>query len=212
MKIPNLHVFTGLIALILSVGPILARAAPYAESQTQLYVEDGQDFLFTFDALPSSDGTGATLTIATGTAIFFPGIDLDFEDEFFEVTLDGVDQGLQWNCFGSGTNTAIPGAFDVSGGLGENCEFSLSLGIDAATLDALIADESLIVGVNFSAEVTEFDQEEELIVTLGYETDMGMRVAEPASLAMLGLGFTALTLRHRRKSKPHKRLKVTENH
>lgn len=196
-SLPDLR--TGLCALGLALAAGTAASAATV-SQTQILVEDGQDMFFTFSGLGPSDGTGGTVTIASGQATLSSnprrnGLDLDslgfvageqiIEDEFFDLTLDGTSQGL-FSCASGGGLTTITGS-DTS--VQGECQFSLVLALDGSTLDLLIGDGALNLGVFFSATVQHFDEGDEVIVSLSY-TDAGplAPVPLPAGLPLTSQG------------------------
>lgn len=197
------HAFTTMLAtltwLTLAVA-VATTASANTARQTQVLVSEAQDMRFVFDGLPASDGTGGTITIASGEATLLPGgegegLDLDSWLEFFHLTLEGMSQGL-YSCANGAGLTTIPGA-TIDNAL--NCRFSLVLTLDGAGLDALIGDGALSLGVLFSKQASDTNQGDEVIVTLSY-TDAIAPVSLPAGLPLMVGGIVVLSLvaRHRR--------------
>jgi len=160
-------------------------------TQTQIFLNDGQDFLFDFAGLGLSDGTNGLLNISTGEATLSPGnnfggIDLDQQNEFFDVGFEGTDLG-RYACSGAAGVMPIPGSVgDI------DCAFSLDIALDGAQLLSSLLDGMVSFSVNLSDAVTEFGEGEEIIVTLSYADadDGGVQpVSAPATLGMLGLGL-----------------------
>jgi hypothetical protein len=187
------------IATLLSVLPLAASAVPVFVSQSQILSVDGQDMSFGFAGLAASNGAGGSITISTGTGAT-PGLDLSgafpLEDENFGLNFDGASQGF-FSCGGSSNNgsTAIAGATDNSINFND-CVFTLTLNLSGAALDALLADASVIVDILFGADVSTFGDNDEVIVSLAYES--GAAVPEPGILTLLGLGLAGLAILRRR--------------
>jgi hypothetical protein len=177
-------------AVAFSMLSVEANAAPIVQSQTQILTVNGQDMNFLFNALPAGDGSGGTITIASGASTLggIAGLDLSgafpLEDENFEVTFDGGAQG-SFSCGGPSNNgsTAISGAADNSFNF-NNCVFSLQFLLSGANLASLLGDSSLTIGVLFGDDVSTFGDGDEVIVTVSYNS-----VPEPGTFALLGLGL-----------------------
>ncbi len=179
---------------------VVSAASATTVTQTQILDSTGEDMTFVFGPLPSNNGAGGTLTIASGGSSGIEGIDLSGgfanENENFEVVFEGASLGF-FSCGGPSGNgsTPIPGATDNSFNF-NNCVFSLELTLSAAELTAALADGSITVGVLFGDEINfagdgvdPFGDDDEVVVTLAYEA-----VPLPAALplfatALGGLGF-----------------------
>ena len=184
------------VALALTLGCVLPASATLI-TQTQILVSDGQNFIFDFNGLGLSDGTDGVLTIASGTATnpSFSGLDLDAANEFFDVVFETTNLG-RFGC-NSGTGvTTIPGN---TGGI--ECDFSLDIAIDGASLLSLLADGMLSIGVNFSDTVNAFNDNDEVIVSISYVDANGAQpVPEPSALAIFALGLLGLASRRFKKN------------
>lgn len=198
MKFPALAITTTL-ATLLSLSA--ANAVPFDATQTRNLTEDGEDLFFTFNDLPDPAGP-ANITIASGGSLFIPGIDLSggfaFDEEYFEATIDGTSLGF-YSCGGPSSvgATVIPGTegqmeiFD--------CEFSLPLTLTQETTEDALSDGRTVIGVLFGSGVESFFDQDEVVVTLSYETVAPIPL--PASMPLLGVGLGGLALvrrRHRR--------------
>lgn len=185
----------------LTLAVAAATAAPASTArQTQILMSEAQDMRLVFDGLRASDGTGGTITIASGHATLLPGgegegLDLDSWLEFFHLSLEGMSRGL-YSCASGAGLTTIPGA-TIDNAL--NCRFSLVLTLDGAALDALNGDGNLSLGVLFSKQASDTSQGDEVIVTLSY-TDAIAPVSLPAGLPPIvgGVVMSGLVARHRR--------------
>jgi hypothetical protein len=164
-------------------------------TQTQIFTEDGQDFSFDFSGLDLSDGANGLLTIETRNATTssnpdFAGLDLDSLGEFFDVGFEGVSLG-SYSCNGDSSFIQIPGN---TGGI--DCEFTLDISLDGAQLLSSLVDGMLSFSVNFSDDVNDFGEGEEIVVSLAYTdaVDDVEAVSAPSTVALLGLtvlGFAA---------------------
>ena len=160
-------------------------------TQTQTLVVNGQDMTFNFNSLLADDGSGGTITIASGASSSTEGIDLSgafpAEDENFQALFDGSSQGF-YSCGGPSNNgsTAIAGAVDNSFNFND-CVFSLSFSLGGAAFSALLADNSLAVDVFFGDDVSHFGHGDQLDVTVEYNA-----VPEPITLALMSLGLFGL--------------------
>ena len=197
---------TSLLACAAVLG-MAGAASATTVTLSETLTSQGQDMQFLFTGLGASNGTGATLTLATtgtgrrGTLGFdlsgaFPG-----EDEYFTVSFEGASQG-SYSCGGSSSNgsTAISGATDNSFNYND-CVFSLELAIAAADFDSLIADGTFDLGVDFGAHVSTFGHRDVLSATLSYADIADIApVPLPASglLLLAGLGGVA-ALKRRKK-------------
>lgn len=187
-------------AAALSLVSAAALAAPVAQSQTQNLTAVGQDMTFTFNGLPAPGAGGGTILIAPGSGAI-PGLDLSGafpqEDENFQVTFDGVSQGF-FSCGGPSNNgsTPIAGAVDNSGNFND-CVFSLPFNLTGPQLGAFLADGSLTVGVLFGDDVSTFGHNDEVVVSIRYESGA---IPEPGMLALMGLGLAGLGAARRRKA------------
>ncbi len=186
-------------AAVISLFAADAQAVPIFVSQTQVLDIDGEDMNFAFGALPAPDGTGGTVTIQPTASGVTLGLDLSGgfpgEDENFEVQFDGVSQGF-FSCGGPSNNgsTAIPGAVDNSANFND-CVFTLSIPVNAPTLMALLADGGITIGVLFGDQVSTFSHNDEVTVSLAFNS---AAAPEPATLALLGLGLAGVAARRRR--------------
>lgn len=197
-RLPALR--NGLYALSLALAAATA-ASGATISQTQILVEDGQDMFFNFSGLGPSDGTGGTVTIASGAAtrpssdLLPRGLDLTRRNSFSLTFDEGTSQG-SFSCGSGDFLTTIPGAITLFG----TCKFSLVLALDGAVLDALIGDGTLNLGVLFSSGVDHEGHGDEVIVSLSY-TDAGpiAPVPLPAGLPLMAGGIAALGLLARRR-------------
>ncbi len=168
-----------------------AHAATVTESQTQILESDGQDLTFTFAGLAPSDGTGGTLTVASGINEAnpgrFDGLDLNEGNEFFEVLIEGTSFG-NFNCSGVGGNTAIPGSD------GDNdCDFSLPIALSGTQLDEFLADGVLTASITFSAAVGAFapGERDQVNLSLSYEALAPVPLPASGLLLLAGLGAMA---------------------
>lgn len=177
-------------------------------SQEQVLAASGQDLAFAFAGLPPAQG-GGTVTVSTGASANNPGIDLngDFGQlgrEFFQLTFDGVPQGL-FSCGGdAGVGaTPIPGATGRPDFTGlpdfSDCRFSLPVTVGATDLAAFLADGVLTVGVLFSDDVSAFPALGEAdVVGVSLDYDAVAPVPLPASgLLLAGAIGAGLALRRR---------------
>ena len=182
---------------ITAFGAAPASAAIVTYSDTQVMTEDGQDFTFNFENLLPSDGTGGTITIASGKSTSIPGawdgIDLDSSSEYFELAFDGIAQGTTYNCTGLGGHTAIADAENPDT---SNCKFSLTIALSGEELDTLLADQIISIGVSFSNGVIVFFDFDEVIVELEYHA-----VPVPAALPLFVAGIAGIGAVSRRRKK-----------
>lgn len=198
MKFPALAITTTL-ATFLSLSA--ANAVSYDTTQVRNLTEDGEDLFFTFDGLPDPAGP-ANITIASGGSLFIPGIDLsgsfEFDEEYFEATVDGTSLGF-YSCGGPSSvgATVIPGTEGQTEVF--DCEFSLPLSLTQEMTDDTLSDGRTVIGVLFGPGVASFYDQDEVVVTLSYETVAPIPL--PASMPLLGVGLGGLALvrrRHRR--------------
>lgn len=202
----NIKALTAAVTVALSMVAA-ANAATVSITQTQVLTEDGQDMFFNFDGLAPSDGSGGTVTIASGIARNAPswsrgafnGLDLDEPEEYFDLTLDGEDRD-RWNCTGHdyGFDISHPSVRKIPGSVGsDNCVFELVVSLDDAFLD----DGLLTVGVLFSEYVDYYNnalggggsvQGDEVIVTLNYTAAPVSEVPNPAALPLFMAGLAGL--------------------
>lgn len=179
-----------LAGAVVVMGLTAGAASALTTTQTQILTTHGQTMTFNFTGLAPSDGSGGTITIASGLATAATpdenGLDLDDSKfEFFDVYFDGVLQG-GFNCAG-GVATAIAGC--TSNGPGDNI-FSLALSLSGSALQSLIADGSVAVRLVFSGLVDEFGDGDEVKVSLTYNPVAAVPL--PAALPLLASGLGAL--------------------
>lgn len=186
--------FAAFAALALSGA---AQAATFTKSQTQILEIDGQDLTFTFAGLLPSDGTGGTLTIASGINEAkpgsFDGLDINQSNEFFALSIEGTSFG-NFNCTGAGGHIRIAGANNDS-----DCDFSLPIALSAAQLGHFLADGILTASIDFSAAVGAFapGERDQVNVSLSYETPPAP-VPLPATGLLLLAGLGTIAARRRR--------------
>ena len=172
-----------------------AQAATVSFSQTQELTANGQNLTYTFGGLSASDGGAGTLTIATGGNRTgnpaLNGLDLDANNEFFDLSIEGVAFG-RYNCSGGGNRILIP---NNTGGI--DCRFALTLTLGAAQLTGFLADGTLSVLIDFSNSVDHFGERDQVIVSGAYQGAL-TPVPLPASALLLLAGLGALGWRARR--------------
>lgn len=169
-----------------------AQAGLVTLSDQQSQTSTGQDFVFTFNGVPTpSDGTGGTLKIGA-RGDFSPGASTQ---ETFAYSAEGVVSGTQirWDLT---PNTVLINSFDFD----EN-EFLLTVTLTGAELDALIADGTVSVNVDFGVGTNLFTANSYASVELTYNTPDSSAVPEPSTLALAGLGVIGLVARARRRRK-----------
>lgn len=183
-------------AIAVAVGTSGALAA--TTSQSQFLTVDGQSLAFDFVGLGASDGTGGTLSIATGVSLGedgSEGVDIDAsfgEVELFDLAFGGTSLGA-YSCGSPAGATAIPNATVTST---VNCVFSLDVDLDASLLTSAVADGSTSVVVDFSDAVRGFAAGDEIVATLTYGEVAPIPL--PASGLLLAGALGMLGLRRRR--------------
>lgn len=120
---------------------------PAAVLQSALLTQDGEDVSFEFDTIGS---TSAVLTVFSDPAgDDDAGFDLDISSEFFEIIVDGLN-------IGTFSVNAVGDQIEVGTGPidGFNTAFSTGdLLLDGPEFEALFADGSVTIEVNFSNSV-----------------------------------------------------------
>jgi hypothetical protein len=142
-------------------------------SQSGIMTASGQDFAFDFAGLGPSDGTGGTVTVASGPATkaakIDDGFDLDgagntAEQEYFTVFADDLSLG-SYDCAGR-HGTTIP-RYTLNGEA--DCIFSLAIPLAPGDLDRAIGDGAMRLAVNFARGVGDFGDGDQLNVSLAYD-------------------------------------------
>lgn len=192
-------VVTAAAATIVSIG-ISAPSHAYVMELVDLYGDfDGDTLSYNFTGLSTAAGDG-TLRLRTGVSqsTSFDGLDLDSDDEYFDLSVDGNSAGR----YACGTHNGSTVLLGNTGGL--DCDFDVTLsflndfGLDLASL---VADGSLLVEAAFSIDVNFSSENDELFATLSYEELRGpAAVPAPATLTIFGLGLAGLGWSRRKKA------------
>lgn len=168
----------------------MANALPVSVNELQTQTTDGQDFIFTFNGLAASDGSGGTLIFrAQGDYGAFAGESLTLKVEGIINQLMGVFSNTG-NFIGPAT---AGGPFDFVNlnVTNTNFEFQRTFNLSGADLDTLLSDSILSATVNLSSFVNVFPDNgfnEFVEVTLNYETAVSV-VPLPAALPLFGSGL-----------------------
>ena len=162
------------VAAAIVFMPSVASAASFMETQPQ--TSDGQDFLFSFADAPSPIGDGALTFRIRGD--FSVGASLG---ESFSFSAEDILTGAGIQATTSNLITSF--SFD------DNL-FEVSYVLSLAQLSALTADNVININVDYANGVnTALSANPFIMTTLDYASSSAGAVPEPATWAMMLLGF-----------------------
>ncbi len=147
-----------------------ASAITFTETIEDIYTFDGETLTYNFTGLPASDGSDGTLRLFTGTGnSSFPGFDIDEAGEFFTFFIDGTNVG-DFNSSGAGGVNTLPNV--TQGGIDSQFDsvFAVEGDLGIASFANLVADGELLVELDFTGAVDDFNEDDNLLVELTYET------------------------------------------
>ena len=189
----------GMLAALAALSAAPAQATTVSYTDTQVYTANGKDLFFNFENLLPSDGTGGTITIASGISENYPGVydglELRNASEHFELTFDGISQGT-YNCTGNGGHTPIPDAITPTTW---DCQFELTIALEGPELERLLTDALISIGVLFSDGVEDWNERDQVIVTLEYTEAVISEVPLPAALPLFIAGIAGIGAASRRR-------------
>lgn len=174
-----------------------ANAAPISVVDLQNQTVAGQDFVFNFNGLQSSDGTGGTLVLRAQGDYENGGLN---NNEFLDWSAEGVVGATGVGNFngtvGSGGPFDIATVFQTFGNILWQRTYTLS-GLE---LDQLLADSMITVNVDLADGVGLFEPPNFVEVSINYNSGTAI-VPVPASLPLLLVGLGGLGLISRRKGR-----------